>query len=55
LAMDLVIANGQVTLAIIDACPLSSNLMLPAHYMRTMKELQEAFLPGEIVIRTQLV
>ena len=50
LAMDLVIANGQVTLAIVDACPLSSNLMLPAHYMTTMKELQETFLPGKRMV-----
>eukprot|EP00798_Chlamydomonas_sp_ICE-L_P016547 gene16547-22776_t len=40
LAMDLVIAGGAVTLAIIDACPVRS-MKLPPHYMQTMKELQD--------------
>jgi hypothetical protein len=40
LALDLVVAGGSVTLAVADACPLSSNLTLPQHYMKTMVELQ---------------
>ena len=40
LAMDIVIANGGVTLAVADACPLSPNLSLPSHYLQTMHELQ---------------
>lgn len=44
LALDLVIANGQVTLAIIDACPLTERLILPSHYAQTMMELQDTFL-----------
>jgi hypothetical protein len=46
LAMDLVAAGGAVTLAIIDACPVSSRLTLPQHYVQTMSELQANFLPG---------
>jgi hypothetical protein len=46
LAMDLVAAGGAVTLAIIDACPVSSRLTLPQHYVQTMSELQQNFLPG---------
>jgi hypothetical protein len=40
LALDVVVVGGQVTLAVADACPLASNLMLPAHYMQTVVELQ---------------
>lgn len=40
LAMDMVIAGGAITLAVVDACPLSSNLSLPRHYLQTMHELQ---------------
>lgn len=46
LAMDLVAAGGAVTLAIIDACPVSPRLTLPQHYSQTMLELQHEFLPG---------
>jgi hypothetical protein len=46
LAMDLVAAGGAVTLAIIDACPVTSRLTLPQHYVQTMAELQANFLPG---------
>jgi hypothetical protein len=46
LAMDLVAAGGAVTLAIIDACPVSSRLSLPQHYVQTMADLQQNFLPG---------
>lgn len=43
--LDLVVApGGRVTLAIVDACPVTKNLTLPAHYMETMQELQELFL-----------
>lgn len=44
--MDLVAAGGAVTLAIIDACPVSPRLTLPQHYSQTMLELQHEFLPG---------
>lgn len=36
-----------MSLAIIDACPVTSRLTLPQHYMQTMTELQHNFLPGE--------
>ncbi|KAI8463970.1 MAG: ferredoxin-dependent bilin reductase-domain-containing protein [Monoraphidium minutum] len=45
LALDMVAAGGAVTLAVADVCPLAPNLRLPAHYMQTMAELQETFLP----------
>uniref|UniRef100_A0A383VNQ6 Phycocyanobilin:ferredoxin oxidoreductase n=1 Tax=Tetradesmus obliquus TaxID=3088 RepID=A0A383VNQ6_TETOB len=45
LAMDLVAAGGAVTLAIIDACPVTSRLQLPQHYSQTMADLQANFLP----------
>ncbi|KAF6265515.1 phycocyanobilin ferredoxin oxidoreductase-like protein [Scenedesmus sp. NREL 46B-D3] len=45
LALDLVAAGGAVTLAIIDACPVTSRLSLPQHYVQTMTELQQNFLP----------
>ena len=38
--MDLVIAGDRVTLAVMDACPLTPNLSLPPHYMKTILELQ---------------
>ena len=35
LAMDLVVVpGGRVSLAIVDACPVSKNLSLPPHYMQ---------------------
>lgn len=40
LALDLVVAANRVTLAVVDACPLSRDLSLPRHYMQTMIELQ---------------
>jgi len=48
LAMDLVVINGNVTLAIIDACPVRKNMQLPAHYLQTMQELQEKFLTDAV-------
>lgn len=45
LCLDLVVApGGRVTLCIIDACPVTKNLTLPAHYMETMQELQQMYL-----------
>jgi hypothetical protein len=44
--MDLVAAGGALSLAIIDACPVTPRLTLPLHYNETMLELQQAFLPG---------
>lgn len=49
LALDLVAAGGAVTLAIIDACPVSPRLNLPQHYSRTMLELQHEFLPESLL------
>ena len=46
LAFDVVVANGAVTLAVADACPLSPRLTLPRHYLQTMTELQALHLPG---------
>eukprot|EP00955_Chlamydomonas_euryale_P061936 358234-Chlamydomonas_euryale.AAC.9 len=49
LAMDLVVTPaGRVSLAIVDACPVSPDLSLPPHYAATMAELQALFLtdPG---------
>lgn len=38
LALDLVVVpGGRVSLAIIDACPVSRNKMLPQHYMQVWK------------------
>ena len=35
LAMDMVVVpGGRVSLAIVDACPVSKNLALPPHYMQ---------------------
>ena len=35
LAMDLVVVpGGRVSLAIVDACPVSKNLSLPPHYLQ---------------------
>lgn len=44
LAMDLVVANDTVSLAIIDACPVRPRQQLPNHYLETMMQLQETFL-----------
>jgi hypothetical protein len=35
----------QVSLAIIDACPVRANKYLPEHYAATMQQLQKRFLP----------
>ena len=38
LALDLVVVpGGRISLAIIDACPVSRNKMLPQHYMQVWK------------------
>jgi len=44
-AMDLVAAGGQVTLAIVDCCPVSANSQLPPAYYDTMLRLQAEHLP----------
>lgn len=46
LALDLVAAGGSVSLAIVDTCPVTSRLTLPQHYVETILELQDNFLPG---------
>lgn len=44
LAMDVVVANGRPTLAIIDPCPVRDCNALPAHYAAVVDRLQERFL-----------
>ncbi|MEW5300657.1 MAG: hypothetical protein WDW36_003571 [Sanguina aurantia] len=44
LAFDLVLVNGVVTLAIIDAVPVRADLALPGHYSAAMQMLQATFL-----------
>jgi hypothetical protein len=46
LAFDLVLAADTVSLAIIDPCPVSSNLRLAPHYAAVVQDLQRHFLPG---------
>lgn len=40
LSMDLVANGGRVSLAVIDPCPVSANLQLPAFYEGPVRQLQ---------------
>ncbi|GFR52683.1 hypothetical protein Agub_g15309 [Astrephomene gubernaculifera] len=45
--LDLVLKDGHVSLAVVDCCPLRSDLKLPPHYMETMALLQRTFLADQ--------
>lgn len=46
LSMDLVANGGRVSLAIVDPCPVSADLSLPAFYEAPIRELQERYQMG---------